>query len=107
MYRYVTEEQRSRQGCIGRESDRLSHSRAALCVVRFERRRPVLKEIEDYDPNSQQDRKTSTSNRSFGGVARHFQALRRQAVAAAYAAVQKLTEALAAKRTAESTDAHS
>jgi hypothetical protein len=25
---YVTEEQRSQQGCIGRESDRLSHSRA-------------------------------------------------------------------------------
>ena len=26
--RYVTEEQRSQPGCIGRESDRLNHSRA-------------------------------------------------------------------------------
>src|SRR6187402_2856756 len=30
--RYVTEEQRSQPGCVGREGDRLSHSRALSCA---------------------------------------------------------------------------
>jgi hypothetical protein len=34
---YVTEEQRSQPGCIGRESDRLSHSRALRVSRVFDR----------------------------------------------------------------------
>src|SRR6185369_14233650 len=48
-YWYVTEEQRSRPGCIGRENDRLSHSRALsrpwVGDARFGRRIPLARYV--------------------------------------------------------------
>src|SRR6185369_7523933 len=47
-YWYVTEEQRSRPGCIGRENDRLSHSRAL--TERARSARPSVVAVREKSP---------------------------------------------------------